>query len=91
VTAATWRRLNSKRDHRWARSRVSDYLDGDLPPRDARRLARHEELCADCARLIGSLEILLAVLPSLRLPPAASFEIAERITERVAARIGEWQ
>jgi putative zinc finger protein len=89
--ATTWRRLNSRRDHRWARSRVSDYLDRELPPREQRRLAFHEELCPECARLIGSLEILLAILPSLRLPPGTSFEIAERTAERVRAQIGEWQ
>jgi anti-sigma factor RsiW len=70
--------------------RISDYVDGELPVREERRLGRHEELCPDCARLISSLHVLLAVLPSLRLPPAASFEIAERTAARVRARIGEW-
>ena len=90
VTATTWRRLNRRRDHRWAKRRISDYVDGTLAPDEHRRLAQHEELCPDCARLIRTLHVLLAILPSLRLPATTSFEIAERTAERVRARIGEW-
>jgi anti-sigma factor RsiW len=90
VGTTTWRRLNRRRDHRWARRRISDYLDGDLPRRQRDRLAHHEELCPDCARLIATLDVLLTILPSLRLPPAASFEVAERTAERVRAQIAEW-
>jgi anti-sigma factor RsiW len=88
--ATTWRQLNRRRDHRWARSRISEYVDGELAASEERRLAQHEELCSECARLIRELQILLAILPSLSLPPAASFEIAERTAERVRAQIGEW-
>jgi anti-sigma factor RsiW len=90
MTATTWRRLNRRRDHRWAQRRISDYVDGALPPAEQWRLAQHEELCPDCARLIRTLQVLLAILPSLRLPPSNAFEIAERTAERVRARIGEW-
>ncbi|MGH2985852.1 MAG: zf-HC2 domain-containing protein [Solirubrobacterales bacterium] len=90
MTSTTWRRLNRRRDHRWSMPRVSDYLEGELRADEQRRLAQHEELCAECARLIRTLRVLLAVLPALRLPPAASFEIAERSAERVRAQIEEW-
>jgi anti-sigma factor RsiW len=70
--------------------RVSDYLEGELRAAEQRRLAQHEELCPECARLIRTLGILIAILPSLRLPPAVSSEIAERTAQRVRAQIEEW-
>ncbi len=90
MTATTWRRLNRRRDHRWAQPRLADYLEGGLLPPQQRRLAQHKQLCPDCARLIRTLHALLTILPSLRLPPDAAFEVAERTTERVRARIEEW-
>jgi hypothetical protein len=90
VAATTWRRLNQRRDHGWAQPRLSDYIEGELPRREERRLAEHQELCPDCDRLISMLHVLLTILPLLRLPPAAAFAIAERTTERVRAQIEEW-
>jgi anti-sigma factor RsiW len=91
VTKTTaWRRLNRRRDHRWAQPRVSDYLEGELPPRKQRRLAHHRELCPECDRLIRTLDALLAMLPSIGLPPDAALEIGERTAGRVLARIEEW-
>lgn len=87
---ATWRRLNHRRDHRWARPRISDYIEGELPTRQGRRLTAHEALCPECARLIATLHAMLAILPSLRLPPVATLGIAERTAERVRAQIEEW-
>jgi hypothetical protein len=87
--ATTWRRLNASRDHRWTRPRSSAYVEGELAPRDERRLAGHAELCPDCAYLIATLEVLLGILPALRLPPDIAFAIAERTAERVRARIEE--
>jgi len=40
--------------------------------------------------VIQALQALPAILPSLRLLPAAPFEVAERTAERVPARIAEW-
>jgi anti-sigma factor RsiW len=85
-----WRRLNHRRDHRWARSRFSDYVEGGLPRAQERRLAAHEQLCPECAHLIATLRALLVALPSLRLPPQATVGIAERTAERVRAQIEEW-
>lgn len=85
-----WRRLNMTRDHRWLRPHLSEYLDRELPPRQERRLEGHAELCPDCARLVGTLQAVLIVLPSLRLPPAAALAVSERTAELVRAQIEEW-
>jgi len=69
---------------------MSAYIDGELPGRQERRLAAHEEICPECAQLIRTLQALVAALPALRLPPEASFAIAERTAEQVRARIAEW-
>jgi anti-sigma factor RsiW len=69
---------------------MSDYVEGELSPRQERRLAGHERLCPECARLIATLEALLMILPSLRLSPQAGFAIAERTAARVRAQIEEW-
>ncbi len=90
MTASAWRRLNRNRDHRWAQARISDYLEGGLPARQHRRLADHEDLCPECERLIRTLEVLLAVLPSLRLPATTALAVGERTAERVRAQIEEW-
>jgi anti-sigma factor RsiW len=90
MQATAWRRLNAGRDHRWARSHLSSYVEGELPPGEHRRLAAHERLCPECARMIGTLQALIAVLPSLGLPPDAAFGVAERTAECVRARIEEW-
>lgn len=90
MAAMMWRRLSARRDHRWAQRRISDYVDRELAPRQQRRLGAHRELCPDCARLIATLEALLAILPTLRLPPETAFEIADRTAERVVARLEEW-
>ncbi len=89
MTASTWRRLNRDRDHRWVQDRISDYLDGELPRRQRRRLAEHEDLCPECERLIRTLEALLRVLPTLRIPPSAALGVAERTAERVRTGIEE--
>ena len=90
MTASTWRRINTARDHRWAHSRLSAYIDGELPPRQHRRLAAHEEICPECAELIRALELMLSWLPALRLDPEAGLGIAERTAEHVRARVEEW-
>jgi anti-sigma factor ChrR (cupin superfamily) len=90
MTATAWRRINARRDHRWSRPRYSDFLEGELPSREERRLAEHVELCPECARLIATLEVLLGILPSLRLPPTAALAVAQQTAERVRAQIEEW-
>ena len=90
MEASTWRRANARRDHRWAHSRLSAYIDGELPARQHRRLAGHEEICPECAELIRALEVMLSWLPALRLPPEAGLAITERTAEHVRARVEEW-
>lgn len=90
MTASRWRRINARRDHRWAHSRLSAYIDGELSPREHLRLAAHEEICPECAELIRALEVMLSWLPSLRLSPEAGLAIAERTVERVRPRVEEW-
>ncbi len=85
-----WRRINEGRDHRWAQPRLSAYMDGELPGRQERRLAAHEQTCPECAQMIRTLQALLMALPALRTPPEVGFAIAERTAERVRARIAEW-
>jgi anti-sigma factor RsiW len=90
MTATAWRRINVGRDHRWSQPRFSDYVDGELPQRQERRLGDHAGLCPECARLIATLQALLEVLPSLRLPASAALAVAEQTAERVRAQIEEW-
>lgn len=90
MTATRWRRINARRDHRWAHSRLSAYIDGELPARQQRRLAAHERICPECAELIRALEVMLAWLPALRQPSESGLAIAERTAEQVRARIEEW-
>lgn len=48
-----------------ARSMVSDYIDGELPPLPARSLEEHLETCPNCPPLYASLVETLAELRSL--------------------------
>lgn len=48
-----------------ARSMVSDYIDGDLPPDQARSLEEHLEICPNCPPLYSSLVETLAELKAL--------------------------
>ena len=46
--------------HEWATERLSDYIDGNLPPAEAERVARHLDTCPSCSALRGDLESLVA-------------------------------
>jgi anti-sigma factor RsiW len=81
-----WGRLNARRDHHWAASRFSAYVEGELPARQQRRLARHEGICPECRRAIRQLRKLLKTLPGLRTEKAPS-DIAERTARSVRERI----
>lgn len=48
-----------------ARSMVSDYIDGDLPPDQARSLEEHLATCPNCPPLYASLVETLAELTAL--------------------------
>ena len=59
------RHLRDRRDHRWSQRHMSDYVDGELAPRQQRRLEAHAQLCPDCGRLRRSLTILVWELREL--------------------------
>jgi anti-sigma factor RsiW len=81
-----WGRLNAGRDHRWAQSRLSAYVEDELPRRQRRRLARHEGICPECRRAIRQLKKLLKTLPGLRSDEAGG-DIAERTARSFRERI----
>jgi len=75
-----------RRDHRWAPRRMSDYLDGELPPAARARMERHLAECAKCRRLLAGLRRTIDGLGRLPAPrPGAD---AVQIADAVRARLG---
>ena len=67
---------------RGVRSRLSAYLDGDLPAAEARALAHHLGGCVDCARRWRSLRAAVALLADM--PPLPRPDgIASRVMDRI--------
>ena len=77
------RSLRDKRDHRWSQRHVSDYIDGELSPRQQRRLEAHAGLCPDCGRLRRSLTILVWELRELGRRRSPGTTVAGRVIERL--------
>ncbi|MGH2713169.1 MAG: zf-HC2 domain-containing protein [Thermoleophilaceae bacterium] len=77
------RRMRDKRDHRWSERRMSDYIDGDLAPRQQRRLEAHARLCPDCGRLRRSLTVLVWELRELGRTRARENTVAGGVIERL--------
>lgn len=73
--------------HRWAQPRLSAYLEGDLSPRQRRRLHAHESICPECRRALERLKTLLRSLPMLRGREPGADAVAERTAEAVRRRI----
>lgn len=73
--------LRMKRDHRWARTRLSDHLDGELTPEQHRRLERHAELCPECGPLLRALTVTIFRLRQLRVRRREP--VAPRVIERL--------
>ena len=64
------------------RSQLSDWIDGGLDPRSARRLETHLESCVECARRADGLRAVGRVLADLpRLEPRES--VAGRVLDRL--------
>lgn len=61
-------RAGFARDHRWARGRMSDYLDAELAPAARVRMERHLGECADCRRLLAGLRRIVDGLYRLSRP-----------------------
>ena len=74
--------MRDKRDHRWTRRRMSDYIDGDLSRHQQRRLEAHTRLCPECGPLRRTLTVLVWELRELgRRRPARS--VATGVIQRI--------
>jgi anti-sigma factor RsiW len=62
---AKWREINMERDHQWAQSRLSSYIDSELPSLSMRRLHGHESICPECRAAIQSLRRMVSGLSGL--------------------------
>ncbi|MGH2761936.1 MAG: zf-HC2 domain-containing protein [Thermoleophilaceae bacterium] len=82
------RRLRAKRDHRWSRRRIHDYVDGELSSRQQRRLEAHARLCPRCGPMLRTLTVLVWELRELggRRPRSA---VASGVVERLRAEAGD--
>jgi anti-sigma factor RsiW len=76
-----------RRDHRWARGRMSDHLDGDLAPTARERIERHLDECDACHRLLDDLRRTVAALQ--RLSTRTGEVEALTISASVRARLTE--
>jgi anti-sigma factor RsiW len=72
-------------DHRWARNRMSDYLDDGLNPGQLQRLTRHLGECAECRRLLAGLTQIVDALH--RLPAREGGPTPLALAASVRARI----
>jgi hypothetical protein len=74
-------RIRFGHDHGWVPAHASDYLDGDLGPREIVRVQRHVAECAECRELVRGLQTLLYGLGTLRGEPS------ERVAGTVLASV----
>ena len=77
------RNMRDRRDHRWSRRHMSDYIDGELAPRQQRRLEAHARLCPDCGRLRRSLTVLVWELRELGRLRSPTMTVAGGVVERL--------
>lgn len=57
-----------RRDHRWARERMSEFLDGELAAARITRMEQHLGECEECRRLLAGLHQTVAALHRLSTP-----------------------
>lgn len=76
-------RLGFMRDHRFVRSHISQYIDGELDGINAARVERHTRWCPHCAQLLSSLRLTVNALAGLRQRPRQ--DMAETIIARLRA------
>lgn len=74
-------RLRMNLDHRWASSRLSEYVDDELGWAQRRRLERHAEVCPECGPLLRGLAVTVFRLRQLRFRRGGS--VAPRVIERL--------
>lgn len=53
------------REHRFAQRRLSDYVDGELPPDERERVGEHVSMCPKCREILASLRRMLKELGGL--------------------------
>jgi len=75
--------MRMRLEHRWSQRRMSDYIDGDMSPRERERLDRHAYLCPECGPLRRALLWLVIELRELRRRPEHS--ISPQVIEHVRA------
>jgi anti-sigma factor RsiW len=75
-----------RRDHRWAPSRMSDYVDGELALAGRVRMERHLGECAECRRLLGGLRQTLDGLHRLSAPSVDPLRIATSVQAHLRER-----
>jgi anti-sigma factor RsiW len=75
------------RDHRWAMHHFSDYVDGDLSPRQKRRLEGHGGICPQCRQAIRTLKNLVMKLSGLRQDDEELRQAAEQATNSALEQI----
>jgi anti-sigma factor RsiW len=74
------------RDHRWARRRMSDYIDAELGSALRARMERHLGECKRCPRLLADLRQILDGLHHLAAsgPEVGAVEIAAAVRARLS-------
>ena len=72
-------------DHRWARLRMSEYLDEELPAPWRARMERHLRECSECTRLLDDLRRIIDGLHHL--PPRLDGVDAPQTVASVRARL----
>lgn len=71
------------RDHRFARSRMSDYIEGELTRAQTDRIDNHTRVCPSCRRLLAELRRMIAALGQL--PDQPGRELADDVSARLRA------
>jgi anti-sigma factor RsiW len=72
-----------RRDHRWAPSRMSDYLEGALAPTSRVRMDYHLGECEECRRLLAGLRRTVDALSRLSAPSGSVEALAIVASVRV--------
>jgi anti-sigma factor RsiW len=73
-----------RRDHRWARGRMSDYLDAALAPAARTRMEHHLGECAECRRLLAGLRRTVDALNRLAAPSTDALQIVASVRTRLS-------
>jgi anti-sigma factor RsiW len=82
-------RVRFRRDHGWALSRMSEYLDGELPDGGRVRLERHMGDCPECERLLTELHAVVRSLGRLSAPAGGGGPGAAAVAAVVRGRLDE--